>query len=174
MMSNNTEEIAQNKLLILYIIKNCPFTLNNAELTELVLKKNYINYFFLQQYLSEIIESELLEIFDDNGKKIYRLLPKGEVTLDLLNNKIPDPIKNQLNSEFDLQKNKKIKDTQVVGEYFPKGNNQYTVSLKLVENEDTLFSLYLEVASIAQAELFCAKWKEDTEQIYQKIINMFL
>jgi len=174
MISNNTEEIAQNKLLILYIIKHCPFSLTNSELTELVLKKNYINYFFLQQYIGEIIESELIETSVDAERKVYKLLPKGEVTLDLLHNKIPDPIKNELNSEFDLQKNKKIKDTQVIGEYFPKDNNQYTVSLKLVENEEILFSLYLEVASVAQAELFCAKWKYSTETIYQDIINMFI
>lgn len=61
MFLENTEELAQNKLLLLYIIDKSNSSLTNNELTELVLKNNYMNYFLVQQYLSELIESGFIE-----------------------------------------------------------------------------------------------------------------
>ena len=44
MFTENTEELAQNKLLLLFIInKSKPLT--NEEITEFILENNYMNYF---------------------------------------------------------------------------------------------------------------------------------
>ena len=77
-----------------------------------------------------------------------------------------------MNKEFNrIEKKNKI-ETQVVADYFEKENNQYVVNLKLMENEDTLFSLYLDVATKKQVDLICNRWKENPEFIYQNIINI--
>ena len=68
----------------------------------------------------------------------------------------------------------KKQETQIISEYFEKENNQFNVNLKLVENEDTLFSLYLSVGSSDQAESICKIWKDDPDSIYQGIVNMFI
>lgn len=171
MISNSSEEIAKNKLVLLYIIKNSPDEYTNSSLTEFLLEKTYMNYFLIQQYLSELIEKKLLEIKDD----YYTILPKGEETLEYFHNKIPESIKAELSDDFNLQESANIIDTQIVAEYYPKeDDNQYTVNLKLVENEDILFSLYLDVGSEKQAKFISDKWKENPQSIYQNIINLFL
>ncbi len=48
------------------------------------------------------------------------------------------------------------------------------VNLKLVENEDTLFSIYMSVPSLDQAEDICDKWKTDTQRIYKNIVDLFI
>lgn len=175
MISNNSEEIARNKLVLLYIIKHSPNEYTNISLTEFLLEKTYMNYFLIQQYLSELIDSELLELVGDGDDRKYAILPKGEETLEYFQNKIPESIKTELSDDFNLQLDANIVDTQIVAEYYPKEkDDQYTVNLKLVENEDILFSLYLDVGSEKQAKFISDKWKSNPLSIYQNIINIFI
>lgn len=170
MLSNNTEEIAQNKLILLYILKNIPNSLTNNELTEFILNKGYMNYFALQQYLRELTEGVLILLKDDN----YVLLDKGEDMLELFKSKIPENIIQELFNEFKLQEQIIIKETQVIGDYYKKENDQYSVNLKLVENDETLFSLYFDVSTEEQGEKISKMWKEDTQTIYKNILDLFI
>lgn len=172
MLSDNTEEVVQHKLLLLYIIKLSPKSYTKEELTEFILDKNYMNYFTIQQYLGELLEGEFISI--ENDEKKYAILEKGEVILNYFIAKISPSIIEELEQEFKLQQIIAKKETQVIAEYFQKENDQYTVNLKLVENEDTLFSLYIEVPTIEQATEICEKWKDNTQSIYQNIINMLI
>lgn len=56
-MYDSTLELAENKLL-LYIIKSIKYPISNTQLTDIVLENSFINYFMLQQYVSELISSE--------------------------------------------------------------------------------------------------------------------
>lgn len=168
----NTEELAQNKLLLLYIIKFSNKDFTNNEITEFVLERNYMNYFFIQQYLSELVNSNFIEKVNIDSKEVYRLLEKGDVALSYFEDRIPNSIKEELDNEFNRFKSENKKETQVVSDYYQKENNLFVVNLKLVENEDVLFSLYLDVASKEQADLVCERWKNDTEHIYKNIIKL--
>ncbi|MBC8591297.1 DUF4364 family protein [Wansuia hejianensis] len=174
MFSDTTEELAQNKLLLLYTIKMSPSSFTKEQLVEHLLEKDYLNYFSIQQYLSELIEGKFIQLLDEEQGKRYNILEKGKLTLDYFSSKIPEKIKEELEKDFNAYKSDLIKETQVVAEYFEKENNQYMVNLKLVENEEVLFSLYLNVASIEQAKMICTSWKEKTDSIYLDVINMFI
>src|SRR5690625_4506815 len=102
MISNNSEEMARNKLVLLYIIKYSPDEYTNATLTEFLLEKTYMNYFLIQQYLSELVEQNLLEL-TGNEDKFYSILPKGEEILEYFQNKIPETVKAELSDDFNLQ-----------------------------------------------------------------------
>lgn len=174
MFTENTEELAQNKLLLLYIIKMSPYTFTDNEITEFVLDRNYMNYFSIKQYLLELVESKFIKMVKTEKDKEYHILEKGEEALTYFENKIPQKVKDQLSKDFKFQQIIKKKETQVVADYFEKEDGQYTVNLKLVENDDNLFSLYLTVGSLSQAEIICKSWKNKTEEIYQSIINMLI
>lgn len=175
MFSENTEELAQNKLLLLYIIKMSPYPLSKDELTEFILKKNYMNYFSVQQYLLELVDSNFIEISStENNKNKYTLLEKGNVTLNYLEGKLSTNIKEELSKDFETQKVDKKIETQIIADYYKKENSNYTANLKLVENDDILFSLYLDVGSESQAKLICSAWKDRTESIYKDIINLLI
>lgn len=172
MSVENTEELAQNKLLLLYIINTATSKFNNNQITEFVLNKDYMNYFLVQQYLSELIHANFIEIIHDDQDQIYSIQEKGKAALSYFEERIPDKIKLELNEEYNKIEKKKEIEKEIVTEYYEKENNQFVINLKLVENEETLFSLYLDVATKDQAELICNRWKNDTEHIYQNIINI--
>lgn len=174
LFADNTEEMAQNKLLLLYIIKKSPYNFSKHQLNEFILEKAYMNYFYLQQYLSELVDSELIEISIIDDEPRYVISEKGDLALNYFDGKIPEKMKLELAEEFQTHKSMKKRETQVLSEYFPKEDNQYMVNLKLVENDDTLFSLYIDVPSIEQAKIVCKTWEEKTDSIYMNIMNMFI
>lgn len=173
MFTENTEELAQNKLLLLYIIKKASYSFTKEELTEFILSKEYMNYFLIQQYLLELLESGFIEIDNSQVEKI-QLLEKGNVALELFEAKISQNLKEDLELVFKSEQIIKKKEAQIVSEYFQTENKQFTVNLKLIENEQTLFSLYLNVGSVSQAESICSTWESNPEKIYQGIVNMFI
>lgn len=174
MFSGNSEELAQNKLLLLYIIKESTYNFTKNQLTEFILEKNYINFFSVQQYLGELVESDFIELTEEENEQKYNLLEKGKVALDYFMGKIPEKIKKDLEIEFNSQKVQQKIDTQVLSEYYQRDDGQYVVNLKLVENGDKLFSLYLNVATEKQAELISRSWKERTDSIYAETIKLLI
>lgn len=174
MFDENSEELAQNKLLLLYIIRESPNNFTKNELTEFILEKNYMNFFLIQQYLNELIDSGFIETVDNDNKQEYIILEKGKIALDYFITKIPDRLKKELEAEFNSQKIQKKKETQVLSEYFQREDGQYVVNLRLVENGDTLYSLYLNVATLEQAELISNSWKERTDIIYSETIKLLI
>lgn len=49
------------KLIILYMLRNSSSPITNSEISEFILNREYTNYFHLQQALSELEETELIE-----------------------------------------------------------------------------------------------------------------
>lgn len=174
MFSNNTEELAQNKLILLYIIKTFPNTFTKNQITEFILEKNYLNFFLIQQYLIELIESEFIQLSLVDEEEKYSVSEKGALALDYFNSKIPSNIKEDLKHASKSYKAHQKKETQVTAEFFKKEDEQYLVNLKLIEQDNTLFSLYIDVSSEEQAALICDSWKNKTDSIYSSIINLFI
>ncbi len=172
MFVENTEELAQSKLLLLFIIDKSNTPLSNEELTEFILEKNYMNYFLTQQYLSELVETGFIEYREEDNKKVYKILDKGKVTLSYFEDRLPISIKNEIFIKFKQTKEEEKLAAEIVGEYFKKDNGEYLVNLKLIENTETLFSLYLNVSTEKQAKKFCEIWKANTEYIYINVFNM--
>ena len=77
-MYENSLELAENKLLMLYILKSIKDPISNAQFTEIILENNFMNYFIFQQYLSELEESKFVEYHENNNKKLLVITEKGD------------------------------------------------------------------------------------------------
>jgi predicted transcriptional regulator len=176
MFLENTKELAQNKLLLLYIINESTQPLTNNEITEFILENNYMNYFLTQQYLSELVSSGFIEYrkSENKNKNVYILLDKGKSTLFYFEDRIPEKIKKEISSKFKDNTISQNKSAQVLGEYYKKDNNEYMVTLKLIEKEQTILSIYLDIPSESQAKRICDTWKKNTEYIYKNLLNMLV
>lgn len=67
-MYENSAELAENKLLVLYVIKSLKQPISNTQLTEIILENNFINYFTLQQYISELEYSNFVKYIEKMRK----------------------------------------------------------------------------------------------------------
>ena len=78
-MFENTTELAENKLLLLFVLEVLNRPISNTQLTELVLENNLINYFTLQQYISELDSSQFISYKDVNEKKLLIITKKEKM-----------------------------------------------------------------------------------------------
>jgi predicted transcriptional regulator len=171
-MFENSTELAENKLLLLYILNVLKTPISNAQLTEIVLENNFINYFTLQQYISELELSKFISYKDINEKKLLILTEKGENVLSLFNDRIsPSKIAmldNYMKDKIDLIK----KELTIQSDYTIVKNDSFLVDLKALEDNLTLMELKLSVPTRKQAVSLCAKWQKNPSDLYNKIITL--
>lgn len=173
-MYESTTELAENKLLVLFIIKTVKFPISNSQLTDIVLENGFINYFVLQQYISELISSKFLTYKDINDKKLLSITEKGSNVLSFFKDRIPE---NKISSIEEYLKNKLEqikKELTLSASYTVSEDSSFIVSLKALENETLLMDLKLSVASNKQAMDLCNKWKTSSAEIYNKIVHLLI
>ena len=170
-MYENSAELAENKLLVLYVIKSLKQPISNTQLTEIILENNFINYFTLQQYISELEYSNFVKYIEKNEKKLISITDKGEKVLSFFNDRIApikrDIIDNYISKAIDNIK----KELTIHSDYTIEKNNSFIVDLKALEDEILLIDLKISVPTKKQASTLCAKWKENPSDIYTKIVQ---
>ena len=89
-MFENTSELAENKLLLLFVLKLLKEPISNSQLTEIILENNLINYFTFQQYISELENSKFIKYKQKNDKQLIYLTEQGENVLSFFENRISE------------------------------------------------------------------------------------
>ena len=171
-MYENSAELAENKLLVLYVIKSIRQPISKTQLTEIILENNFINYFTLQQYISELETAEFVEYIEKNDKKLITITTKGENVLSIFNDRISpikrDIIDNYISKTIDSIK----KELTIHSDYTIEKNNSFIVDLKALEDETLLIYLKISVPTKKQATSLCNRWKENPSDIYTKIVQV--
>ncbi|EKQ57042.1 MULTISPECIES: DUF4364 family protein [unclassified Clostridium] len=173
-MYESSSELAENKLLMLYVLKSIKDPISNTQLTEIILENNFINYFTFQQYLSELEESNFVEYQEVNDKKLLRLTEKGDTVLSLFIDRI-SPSKISITNDYIKEKIDSIKkELTIHADYTLGSNDSFIVDLKAIEDNSLLMELKLSVPSKNQAISICNKWKENPSEIYTNVINLLI
>ena len=171
-MYENSAELAENKLLVLYVIKSLRQPISKTQLTEIILENNFINYFTLQQYISELETAEFVEYIEKNNKKLITITTKGENVLSIFNNRI-SPIKRDIIDNYISKTIDNIKkELTIHSDYTIEKNNSFIVNLKALEDETLLIDLKISVPTKKQATSLCNRWKENPSDIYTKIVQV--
>jgi len=171
-MFENTTELAENKLLLLFVLEVLNRPISNTQLTELVLENNLINYFTLQQYISELDSSQFISYKDVNEKKLLIITKKGENVLSFFKDRISPSkiaiVNSYLNDKLDLIK----KELTVQSDYTLEKNSSFLVDLKALEDNSTLMELKISVPTKKQAISLCSRWQNNPSDIYTNIVNL--
>lgn len=171
-MFKGTSDLAENKLLLLYIFHRINMPMNNSHITHIVLENNLINYFGLQQYISELVDSGFLSDTIENKKHLLNITSKGVDSLDFFIKRIPEKKKEVIDKYLETHLDLIKKDISVISEYDIKGN-AFMVRLALKSEDTTLIELKFPVENNSKAQEVSHFWKENYEEIYKKIMNMF-
>jgi predicted transcriptional regulator len=173
-MFDETLELADNKLLLLYIFNKIKYPVSNLKITQIVLENDFMNYFTFQQYLTELINSNLLKVIENENKKRINITDLGAEVLAMFENRLSSIKKEKanqyLNKRIDLIK----KELTVSSDFNIDNENSYIVNLKAFENEKTLIDIKLNIATNKQANDLCIKWRNDASELYNKVINLLI
>ncbi|SEF71554.1 protein of unknown function [Caloramator fervidus] len=171
-MYRDTSELAENKLLILYILNKIEAPITNSYLTQIILENNLINYFSLQQYISELIENGFIDTIKQINKQLLKISTKGKRTLEFFIDRVPE---NKLKLIDDYLKNqsKEPEDKYTAFSRYESIGNEYFVDIKLLEKEKIIFDLRLRTSSFEKATSICQSWEKNYLTIYENIMNIF-
>lgn len=173
-MFDNTLELAENKLLLLYILKQIKLPISKGQLTEIILKNNLINYFTLQQYISELIASSFIQYSKFDEKRRLTVTAVGDKVLNMFLNRISESKKALIDTYINQNISQIKNDISLTADYTLANDNSFTVNLKAVENNITLIDLKLNVVTNKQARELCKKWKSNSSELYKKILKVLI
>jgi predicted transcriptional regulator len=173
-MYDNTVELAENKLLLLYIIKSIKYTISNAQLTDIVLEHSFINYFTLQQYIAELEKSNFIKLEEKNNKEFVLLTRKGDSVLSLFKDRLSQGKMKSIDEYLYEQIDSIKRELNIFADYTPDNNDSFSVNLKAIEGNDVLLDLNVSVPTKNQAKELCSKWKNNSSEIYNKIMEALI
>ena len=76
--SDNATSLAENKVLILYLLNLINRDFRQDELFKLVSSINDINYFFFKQILTDLIDSKLVGTYTKEEEHVIRITDEGK------------------------------------------------------------------------------------------------
>jgi predicted transcriptional regulator len=161
------QELAENKLIILYILNRINMPITDEQLSKIVLDNRLMNYFYLKQYIDELIESGFVMIEEEK----YHITEKGIEILKLFFTRIPFETRQKIDEYILLNKEKIKQESQYIATYYKKAENQYIANCKVVENGIVLIELNINVVNSEQAKLICDNWKQKSQDVYAYIIK---
>jgi predicted transcriptional regulator len=170
---DKTRALAENKLIILYLIEKIEIPLSNSEICQFALEKNLMDYFSVQQYLSELVESNLLEMTAENNSTRYTITNDGEDILNYFTKHISNYAKTVINT-YAKENSKRIRaEYSITANYFQEMNNEYTVKCGVYDSDGmtSLMEISINVATKDQARLVCRNWKNNVTDIYGQIMH---
>ena len=178
MNKNSNNSLAQDKVLILYILNNLKRDITESDLFKLISPINNMNYF--KQILTDLVESKLVATYtkdeDDeeikNNQSVYKITSEGKNSLDLTLDVLPGLVKLKADTVFKNEINQILDESSIITEYIPENENSYTVKCKIVENNKTIFEVRTFAGSNKQAKFISDNWKNNANVIYPKILNL--
>lgn len=166
--------LAENKLLVLYVLEKMKLPLSGSQITQIILENSDINYFVLQQYIDELSQSNLIEKNNSQGKSYYTITKQGKATLDLFANRLSQEVGERIHSYMKDHRSTILNESHNIATFQKCGDGEFEVQLKMMENESVLMDLSLQVATHQQAKEIIDNWKKHGEKIYASIISSLI
>ena len=166
------EKLAENKLMILYLLEKADCTLNSLQIQRLLYELDDFNYYYFQHLISELISQNFIANYQQDDEWLYDLTTQGREILHLTEDILPGIIKDKINKIVKEELSKVKDEVAVTAEYVPINDNEYMTKCKITESHKILFELDLYCGSKAQAKLVADNWKLHANDYYPKIIEM--
>ena len=170
--SDNATTLAENKVLILYILNLIDGDITQDGLFKIISSINDINYFFFKQILTDLIDSKLVGSFTKDDEQVLKITSEGKNAYVLTKDVMPGILKLKADSIFKKEFSNIEEASSVIAEFTPKNENDYTVTLKIVENNETIFEVKTYAGSRERAKKIVENWKNNANTIYPNILNI--
>lgn len=173
-INSSEDHLAENKVLILYLLDQINSDITNDGLFKIVSSINELNYFYFQQFLTDLVESKLVGSYTKDEETVFKITSEGKNALSLTKDLLPGILKLKADNIFKKELASIAEESSISAEYIPKSENDFTVKCKIVENNDTIFEVKVFAGSMDRAKAITDNWKNNANEIYPKILNILL
>ena len=172
--SDNATALAENKVLILYILNLIDGDIIQDGLFKIISSINNINYFYFKQVLTDLIDSKLVGTYTKEDEQVVKITSEGKNAYILTKDVLPGIMKLKADNIFKKEFSMIEEESSVIAEFIPKNENDYTIKCKIVENNETIFEVKTFAGSRDRAKRIVDNWNKNASSIYPKILNMLL
>lgn len=155
----------------MYTINQFSVPLTNQQLTDFILEHAILNFFDLQQFLNDLVDTSMLEFSNSEGEDYYIITETGKNTLELFLDRVSQSLRRKINDSVDSKKKSFVIKTNVTADYYKEDENDYVVHLAVKEGIYTLMDMKINVVSNKHAKQICENWEKRAQYLYGDIMN---
>lgn len=172
--SDNTTTLAENKVLILYILNLIQGEIRQDALFKIITSINDVNYFYFKQVLTDLIDSNLVGSYTKENECVIKITSEGKNAYILTKDVLPGIMKLKADNIFAKEFPTIEEEASVIAEFIPKNENEYTIKCKIVENNETIFEVKTFAGSRDRAKRIVDNWRQNATIIFPQILNLLL
>ncbi len=172
--SDNNTTLAENKVLILYLLNLIDNDFREDDLFKIISSINNINYFYFKQILTDLIDSKLVGTYTKEKEPVIRITSEGKNAYILTKDVLPGIMKLKADSIFKKELSTIEEESSIIAEFIPQSENNYTIKCKIIENNETIFEVKTFVGSRERAKKIVDNWNQNATTIYPEILNLLL
>lgn len=162
------------KMTILEMLEKVDFPLTNTQISNFFLEQDYTDYFTVQQILSGLLDSGLIQAKSTHSNTQYSITPSGKETLNFFQDKISPAILEDMLHYFEKNKMELKIENSILADFYKSTAPGFDVRCQLKEKEIPVIDLTLHVGTKAQAEAVCTNWKKQNMEIYTYLMDMLI
>ena len=149
--SDNATALAENKVLILYILNLIDGDIIQDGLFKIISSINNVNYFYFKQVLTDLIDSKLVGVNTKEEEQVIRITSEGKNAYILTKDVLPGIMKLKADNIFKTEYSNIEEECSVIAEFIQKNEKQYIVRLNL-ESESSVDDKINEIREILGAD----------------------
>ena len=172
--SDTTTTLAENKVLILYILDLIDNDIKQDNLFNIITDINNINYFYFKQILIDLIDSKLVGSHTREEDVFVRITTEGKKAYTLTKDVLPGLLKLKADNIFKKDFPHILEKSSVIAEFIPKDESNYIIKCKIVEDNETIFEVKTIAGSRDRAKKIVDNWNNHSKNIYPEILNLLL
>lgn len=172
--SKNTTTLAENKVLILYLLNLIKGEIRQDDLFKIISSVNDMNYFYFKQVLTDLINSNLVGSYTKEDECVIKITSKGNNAYTLTKDVLPGIMKLKADNIFAKEFPNIEEESSVIAEFTPKNENEYIIKCKIIENNESIFEVKTFAGSRNMAKRIVDNWRQNATTIYPQILNSLL
>jgi len=171
-LASDDNILAENKVLILYILDKIQKEVTNDGLFQLVLSVEDMNYFYFQQFLLDLEENKYIINHKENQEPTYEITKEGKEALNLTEDLLPGIKKLRIDTTIDGTLENIEEEESIITEFVSTAEQGFLVKCKIIENSQPIFEMHLQAPSSEEAKRISDLWKDKAGDIYPQIMKL--
>lgn len=163
----NQEPLTLYKLIVLYLLDKVSFPLTKAQVSDLILEKEYTNFLTLQQVFNELTQAGLISAKTLVNRTHLQITVEGRNTLSYFENRISDAIKTDIGEYLKKNELEMRNESSIQSNYYKAVNGEFEAELTASDKEVNLVTVRLTVPTEELAISICENWQKRNREIYQ-------
>ena len=160
------------KIFVLYLLENINYPLDFFTINDVVMQTDYVLYLDFAEAFYEMLDLDLIEKLEEDGKELYMITDKGrcvarELKSDLLASMLDKALAKALRF-LDFKKRQVVARCTIE----KADDNKYCVSCSFTEKGVVIFSQNLIVDTLNRAERMRDNFYERPEVIYKGVVAL--